>query len=221
MELPGLICPTSDQTETIDRLACMMGESFMEENWTRTLLDALDGVANEPRKQEISTAIAQGDFTSGAPYQCCYALPDYSACAGAYLRSDLGDRTWSSIENDATVHLVENVLTPEESLLFIEESHRLRDVSVFDWEEGASQGNDFIHFYMLGVDVRKRGSGAFRRLVEPFFAYADEAGIPCFLETYSENLESLYQHMGVETVDVLTSPLTPLVERCMTRSPRS
>lgn len=220
MNLPGLITVQPEQKDLINRLANMMGESFLEELWTCELLSVLGGEEARARKLEVSSAIMQADFTFGAPFQCCYALGDEAACAGAYLKSDLGGRTWASLEDAAWEQVAAIVLTPEEAALASAQSSRMEPISDFSWEEEAAAGSDFIHFYVLGVDARKRGSGAFRRLMEPFFAYADERGIPCFLETYSTQLEELYEHFGFETIKVLSSPELSIAERCMVRRPR-
>lgn len=219
MNLPGLITVQPEQTELIDRLATMMGESFLEELWTAELLNAIGG--SDARKLELSQAIMRADFTVGAPHQCCYALEDEAACAGAYLKSDLKGLTWPDIEDKAWEHMGQSVLTPEEAALCTAQCERMEAISDFGWEEEAAQAHDFIHFYVLGVDARKRGSGAFRRLMEPFFAYADEQGIPCFLEAYSDKLEELYGHFGFETIKVLSDPAFSITERCMVRKPQA
>ena len=84
----------------------------------------------------------------------------------------------------------------------------------------AGEGGDFTHFAMLAVDPDKRGTGRFRKLVTPFFDYADEHGIPCYLETYSDSLQSLYEHVGFEVYRVFESPDFAITERAMVRKPR-
>lgn len=221
MNLPGLECPSAHDCDRIADLARIMGESFLEENWTRSLLDALGSDTTPERKLFVSQEIMRLEFTEGASIPACYALPDNAACAGAYLRSDLGDRSWAAFEAAAWEHLARTSLTPEEAANLAAEEERIAAVSVFDWEDEAACGSDYIHFYALGVDRTRRGSGAFRRLVEPFFAFADEQGVPCFLETYSAQLESLYRHMGFETIRVIEDGRVDLVERCMVRRPHA
>lgn len=221
MNLPGLECPSAHDRERIADLARMMGESFLEENWTRALLDALGPGTTSERRLFVSSEIMRLEFTEGASIPACYALPDNAACAGAYLRSNLGDKSWSAFEAAAWERLARTTLTVEEAEKLAAEEARIAAVSVFDWEEEAACGSDYIHFYALGVDRTRRSSGAFRRLVEPFFTFADERGIPCFLETYSAQLESLYRHVGFETIRVFEEEGVDLVERCMVRRPRN
>lgn len=223
MDLPGLITVKPHQADLIDELANMMGESFLEELWTDALLSCIDGPNAPERKREISCALMRADFTLGSPFQCCYATEDHAACAGAYLKSDLGGRVWDDIENEAMLSVVDNLLTLNETMRLREQMERMAPITVFDWEESEAQAMgapDFIHFYALGVDRTRRGSGAFRRLMTPFFAYADERGIPCFLETYSEPLESLYAHFGFQTIHEYRAPEFSIVERCMVRLPQ-
>lgn len=220
MNLPGLITVTPDQGDLIDELAHMMGTSFMEELWTIQVLSALGGDEAADRKLEFSRAVMREDFTLGAPYQCCYTLEDKAACAGGYLKSDLDGRSWNDIEDEAMERAMHAVLSRSEAEAIRTQVARMKDISVFDWEEKEAAGKDFIHFFSLGVDRAKRGSGAFRRLIEPFFAYADQHGISCYLETYSDRLECLYAHFGFETLFIFDDPAYPITERCMARRPR-
>lgn len=221
MQLPGLITVQPHQQDLIQDLATMMGTSFMEEEWTRLLLRGLDSMsASDERKLAISRAIFACDFDRAVPLQACYTTEDLAACAGGYLASELGDTPWAHHEEQSFNTLINTVLTDREAQLISQQIERMEAISNISWEIEAAQGSDFIHFFALGVDPDKRGSGAFRRLVEPFFAYADEQGIPCFLETYSDKLESLYTHMGFHTIEVLRSPHFDLAERCMMRDPQ-
>lgn len=223
MNLPGIVTVSSEQTELIDALATMMGESFLEEMWTVELLSVIDGADAEQRRLELSCALMREEFGLGAPLQCCYALEDHSACAGAYLKSDLGERTWSSVEEQAFRNFAKRTLSEREAALLNAQSNRMEPISSTSWEEDEAKAlgtDDFIHFCLLGVDRMRRGSGAFRRLVTPFFDYADEHGIPCFLETYSDKLESLYAHFGFETIRECRSPEFEVYERCMMRRPQ-
>lgn len=172
MNLPGLITVGPDQTALIDELADMMGESFLEELWTAELLAPIDGPDADARKLEISRAIMRENFTLGAPYQCCYTTEDHAGCAGGYLKSDMGERIWDDIENESMLNIVDNLLTLNETMRLREQMERMAPITVFDWEEAEAKAMgaaDFIHFYALGVDRRRRGSGAFRRLMTPFF----------------------------------------------------
>lgn len=220
MQLPGLITVQPDQTETIDTLSCVMGASFLEEPWTEVWLAALDelGTSRE-RKLEIARAIMKYDFTVGTPYQCCYLLPDFAAGTGAYLSSELQGRIWVDLEDEAMALMGKAVLAEDETAVLAERARQMEDISNFSWmvERG---DDDFIHFFSIAVNAEKRGSGAFRRLMTPFLDFADQQGINCYLECYSEHLEGLYGHFGFQTVGQLSNPAFDIVERTMVRTPR-
>ncbi|MEG0620683.1 MAG: GNAT family N-acetyltransferase, partial [Raoultibacter sp.] len=182
MELPQLIKVDPTQTDLIDQLAYMMGKSFLEELWTQEWLAVLP--KNPDRELAIARNIMQANFTLGAPHQACWATPDLSACAGGYLKSDLGNLIWNDLEDQSFELMCETTLSEEESRLLADQALKMDAVSNFKWVEDFTAGSDFIHYYALGVDTEKRGSGAFRRLMDPFLAYADAHSIPCLLETY-------------------------------------
>ncbi len=221
MQLPGLVTVKPEQTDTIGKLAHMMGESFMEELWTGAWLESLDvlGTTSE-RKLEISREIIRHDFIVGSEYECCYMLPDFAAGAGAYLSSDLKGRVWSDLEDEATDLMAEAVLTEEEKSALFERAEEMKPISNFKWMIPENEGRDFIHFVSIGVNPDMRGSGAFRRLMTPFFDYADDHGLNCYLECYSDRLEALYGHFGFETAHRFSDPAFDAYERAMVRTPR-
>ena len=221
MQLPGLVTVKPDQTDTIEKLAHMMGKSFMEELWTEAWLESLDclGTTDE-RKLEISRAIMKYDFMVGTRHQCCYMLPDFAAGAGAYLSSDLGGRIWSDLEDEATELMAEATLTDDEKAALFKRAEEMGGISNFKWMVPEADGDDFIHFFSIGVNPDMRGSGAFRRLMAPFLEFADSCGINCYLECYTDRLESLYGHFGFETVHRFTDPAFDVYERAMVRTPR-
>ena len=96
----------------------------------------------------------------------------------------------------------------------------MEPISNFKWMIPETEGKDFIHFFSVGVNPDMRGSGAFRRLVTPFLDYADQHGLNCYLECYTDRLESLYGHFGFETEHRFTDPNFDVYERAMVRTPR-
>ncbi|MEG2530618.1 MAG: GNAT family N-acetyltransferase [Raoultibacter sp.] len=222
MQLPGLITVQPDQTKRIEDMARMMGKNFMEELWTIEWLSSLDAIgASDERKQEIAQAIMKYDFIVGTPYESCYMLPDMAAGAGGYLASDLKGQQWEQLEEKASALMAENTLSSIEQEVLFAHAEKMHHISDFSWEVDAAAGNDFIHFTLLGVNPEHRGSGAFRKLITPFFDYADKRGINCYLECYSDKLESLYSHVGFKTLKVLSDSAFSITERCMLREPRA
>lgn len=218
MNLPGLITVRPDQTEELDALARMVGTCFLEEMWYVTWLD-VPGISEE-RKLAITRAVIRSDYAATAPYQCVYALPDRAGAANVYLRSELGDVSWPELEEESGMLLAEQ-LTDEELSVLGPRIEELDPISSTSWPlERAGADEDFIYFISAGVDPDKRGSGAFRRLFEPFLAYADEHGLDCYLDCYTDRLEQLYGHFGFETVERRSIDAFPIEERLMIRKPR-
>lgn len=218
MNLPGLITVRPDQTDELDALARMVGTCFLEEMWYVTWLDV--PVISEERKLAITRAVIRSDYAATAPYQCVYALPDRAGAANVYLRSELGDVSWPELEEESGMHLAEQ-LTDEELSVLGPRIEELDPISSTSWPlERAGADEDFIYFISAGVDPDKRGSGAFRRLFEPFLAYADEHRLDCYLDCYTDRLEQLYGHFGFETVERRNIDAFPIEERLMIRKPR-
>ena len=216
MNLPGLVTVQPDRTEELDALARMVGTCFLEEMWYVTWLEALDelGIGRD-RKLEITRAVIRSDYEVTAPYQCVYALPDRAGAANVYLRSELGDVDWTELE------LLAEVLTDEEIDVLGPRIEAMDPISSTSWPlERAAADEDFIYFISAGVDPEKRGSGAFRRLFTPFLEYADEHGLACYLDCYTERLEQLYGHFGFETVERRSIDAFPIEERLMVRRAR-
>ena len=221
MNLPGLITVQPDRTEELDALARMVGTCFLEEMWYVTWLEALDelGIGRD-RKLEITRAVIRSDYEVTAPYQCVYALPDRAGAANVYLRSELGDVDWTELEEESGTLLAE-VLTDEEIDVLGPRIEAMDPSSSTSWPlERAAADEDFIYFISAGVDPEKRGSGAFRRLFTPFLEYADEHGLACYLDCYTERLEQLYGHFGFETVERRSIDAFPIEERLMVRRAR-
>lgn len=221
MNLPGLITVQPEQTEELDALASMVGTCFLEEMWYVTWLEALDSLGiGTDRKRDITRAVIRSDYAATAPYQCVYALPDNAGAANVYLRSELTDVDWSELEEESGTMLAE-VLTDEEIDVLGPRIEAMDPISSTSWPlERAGENEDFVYFISAGVDPDKRGTGAFRRLFEPFLAYADEHGLDCYLDCYTDRLEQLYGHFGFETVERRSIDAFPIEERLMIRRPQ-
>ncbi|MFR7747094.1 MAG: GNAT family N-acetyltransferase [Eggerthellaceae bacterium] len=220
MQLPGLITLRPDQEDLIKEAADMVGESFMEEPWFQTWVEILDELGvSEDRKREIVQASFWGDFIEHSKYQGVYITEDLAACAGAYLFSDLKGHDHQKLEDRGDLEALEHLLTPEETRLLDRRADDMDAISNFSWALDAAGGKDHIYVYGWAVDTNKRGSGALRRMVEPFFQYADEHQLNMYLDCFSDNLQSLYEHLGFELIDVLSDPNFEITERRMVRKP--
>lgn len=220
MNLPGLITIQPNQTDLLRRAANMMGTSFLEENWFITWLSALDELGTtKARKEELIHAVFLDDLTVHAPYQAVYVLPDMTAATGGYLFSELKGTTHSELEAQTGKYL-EEVATPEELSLLNDQMQKMELISDFDWCRKLDEGKDHLYFYAWAVDPEARGTGALRRLLTPFFNYADTHGLNCYLECYADRLQHMYEHLGFELYDEIHSPDFDIYERRMIRSPQ-
>lgn len=221
MQITGLVTLDPGDTASLDALADMMGQSFMEEYWTETWLASLDELGtSDERKLEISRAIMRGDLAAAAPFGGCHMLSEYAAGTLAYLSSDLQGKVWQDLEDAASENLLNAVLTPNEAAVMEKRAAEMASISNFSWAVEHAAGEDFIHFVTIGVNPAMRRSGSFRRLVTPLLDYADAHGINCYLECYRDHLEGLYGHFGFETVHRFSNPAFDAVERAMVRKPR-
>ncbi|MBC2888672.1 GNAT family N-acetyltransferase [Gordonibacter massiliensis (ex Traore et al. 2017)] len=220
MQLPGLVTVPHDQAALLDELAAMVGTCFLEEMWYATWLEALDDLgADRSRKLAITQAVIRADYEVTSPYGCVYTLDDRAGAANVYLRSELGGASWPALEEQSARRL-ESVLTADEQEVLVPRAEAMEPLSDTNWPLALAGDDDYLYFISAGVDPARRGSGAFGRLFKPFLVHADERGLRCYLDCYTDRLEGIYGHYGFETVERKTAPGFDLVERCMVRSPR-
>lgn len=217
MHIPGLITVTSDTPDALEHAIDIIGTSFMEEPWFATWLAALDELGTtEQRKQELLRATIADDLAAHVPYEGVYLLEDGAAATGAYRHSELRGTTHAALE-DGHAPAFDAIATPEEKRVLAARTEAMAPISDFDWSRKLEDGADHIYFYAWAVDPAARGTGALRRLLEPFFAYADEKQLNCYLECYSDRLQSMYEHFGFELIDVLSAEGFDITERRMVR----
>lgn len=220
MQLPGLITITPATPDALGRAADIIGTSFLEEQWFATWLQALDELGTPAeRRSELLRALIYDDLAKHAPYQGAYLLEDGTAATGAYRYSELAGTTHDELEA-APSPTFEALATPDERRVLAAREAAMAPVSIFDWSRELEHERDHIYFYAWAVDPAARGTGALRRLLEPFFTFADAEGLNCYLECYTERLQAMYEHFGFELIDELTCDAVPIVERSMVRRAR-
>ena len=220
MILPGLITVKPEQTDIIYTLSDMVGQSFLEEGWTKELLFVLNEIGvKEERKLEISRSIIRNDFIVGAPYQCVHALPDFTAAIGGFLSSDLKGRTWDELEKEAMQLTADTVLTKTECDVLKKQMEKMAPISNFTWMIDDAKGSDFIYLFAVAVNLNNRRQGALRKVLTPFLDYAASHKIKCYLECYSDKTEEIYTHFGFENMQYLEDPAFSITERCMVKYP--
>lgn len=87
-----------------------------------------------------------------------------------------------------------------------------------NWHKEHVNGRHY-RLKVIAVDKSLRGSGAFRRLITPMLAYADQNRIPVVLETHKLSNVGLYEHFGFTLVKTITHPSTEIKQYCMIRYP--
>lgn len=220
MQLPGLITVSASDSTLVEHAAALLGNSFIEEQWFATWLSALDSLgADENRKKTLLRAIFLDDIEAFIPYEGIHLLEDGTAAVGGYLFSELRGETLTSIEEGQGGKRFLETATPEEAHALEKREQEMEGISSFDWAR-TYDGGDHINFFAWAVDPAARGKGSLKRALAPFFAYADEHHLNCYLECYSDRLQSMYEHLGFELVDELRAEGINAYERRMVRRPR-
>lgn len=220
MKLSGLVTVSPSDSALINHTASLLGDSFIEEQWFTTWLSALDTLgADDKRKKTLLRAIFLDDIEAFAPYEGIHLLEDGTAAVGGYLFSELRGETLTSIEEGQGGRHFLQVATPEEVRALEKREQEMEAISSFDWAR-AYDGEDHINFFAWAVDPAARGKGSLKRALAPFFSYADERGLNCYLECYSDRLQGMYEHLGFELVDELHAEGIEAYERRMVRRPR-
>jgi len=70
---------------------------------------------------------------------------------------------------------------------------------------------------MIGVAPQFQGNGYAGKLLRPMLARIDREGLPCYLDTNSEQRVFLYQHFGFKVMEKATIPGTELTNWAMLR----
>ena len=76
------------------------------------------------------------------------------------------------------------------------------------------------HCWMMGVVTARQGSGVGRRLMRYTFEQSDRAGLPCYLETFSESSVRVHESQFYSIRDTIRIPETPLILYAMVRAPQ-
>lgn len=79
----------------------------------------------------------------------------------------------------------------------------------------------YWYLWALGVEPASQGQGIGSRLLSPALAEADEAGVPCYLETETENNVAFYHKRGFVVSVQETLAESGLTLWTMTRPPQS
>jgi len=73
------------------------------------------------------------------------------------------------------------------------------------------------HCWTMGVLAARQGTGVGRHLMRHTFAQSDGAGLPCYLETFSESSVRVHESQSYEIRGTIPIPGTPLTLYAMVR----
>ena len=76
------------------------------------------------------------------------------------------------------------------------------------------------HCWMMGVLPARQGTGVGRRLMRYTFEQSDRAGLPCYLETFSESSVRVHESQLYSIRKAIEIPDTPLTLYAMVRPPQ-
>jgi GNAT superfamily N-acetyltransferase len=73
------------------------------------------------------------------------------------------------------------------------------------------------HCWMMGVLRARQGTGVGRQLMQYTFEQSDRAGLPCYLETFSESSVRVHESQFYSIREAINIPETPLTLYAMVR----
>jgi GNAT superfamily N-acetyltransferase len=76
------------------------------------------------------------------------------------------------------------------------------------------------HCWMMGVLPARQGTGVGRQLMRYTFEQSDRAGLPCYLETFSESSVRVHESQFYSIREAIKMPETPLTLYAMVRPPQ-
>jgi ribosomal protein S18 acetylase RimI-like enzyme len=76
------------------------------------------------------------------------------------------------------------------------------------------------HCWMMGVLPARQGTGVGRQLMRYTFEQSDRAGVPCYLETFSESSVRVHESQFYSIREAINIPKTPLTLYAMVRPPQ-
>jgi GNAT superfamily N-acetyltransferase len=76
------------------------------------------------------------------------------------------------------------------------------------------------HCWMMGVLPARQGTGVGKRLMRYTFEQSDRAGLPCYLETFSESSVRVHESQLYSIRKAIEIPKTPLTLYAMVRPPQ-
>jgi citrate lyase synthetase len=77
---------------------------------------------------------------------------------------------------------------------------RIEGAADIRWRKQACGSTDYYYLQLVAIDSSLKGSGTFRKLVEPLLTRLEHENLPVLLDTHDKNNVPLYEHFGFELV---------------------
>ncbi len=84
----------------------------------------------------------------------------------------------------------------------------------------AAMPQEFWYLMVVGVEPNYQGRGVGTALLRPILKRADEARVPCYLETFNDRNIVFYERLGFEIARDVVEPLSGLRVWTLRRDPR-
>lgn len=197
---------------TIEQIALVMAESFMDDPMNQAVLEGVEKKAkllSDHAFTHTRHAIERGMIT----------LPDGNPKA-FIIASDSKDNS-KLIEMWLIVKIylkTIQILGFRDLKRIFTNNKKAAKVLSFRWQKEFIQQR-FYRVKIVAVDKSMRGQGAFRRLITPAIEYADDQKIPMVLETHNPENMGIYERFGFSLVKTITHPETTIEQYCMIRKP--
>ncbi len=88
------------------------------------------------------------------------------------------------------------------------------------WRNKVCKRQNYYYIDLIAISHNLKGSGAFRKLMEPIIARMEQDNIPILLDTHDKNNVPIYEHFGFEIVDMHQSKFNhKLIQYSMIKRP--
>lgn len=93
-----------------------------------------------------------------------------------------------------------SVLSKEDKARLISNLKKADGAEDIKWRKQVCNKGAYFYIDLVVVDGAQKGSGMFRRLMEPILSRTSREGIPILLDTHDSGNVPIYQHFGFELI---------------------
>jgi len=189
---------------------------------TKTLLDSveasyqLDGISD---KESLTNAFTQSRIKYWLKIgEVWIAGENQGMLAGHYRKNE---NSLASIRPAfALIKNVRRALSKEDRVRLMSNVKKSNGAENITWRKRTCKKQNYFYIDMIAIDRTLKGSGAFRRLIDPVIARCQHENIPLLLDTHDKDNVAIYSHFGFELVGEYRSKSNPcMVQYSMIKSP--